>query len=355
MTVDHELAALAQLAEELRFPLARWHLLRLRAARESLVGRFALAEELARAARDLAGELEDPSVIALYHAFQLYLCYIRGDSLLDRGLDDDFRGFLAIAAQIPLPIVHTSIAASMLSAGDPDEAARMARRLTGEAQAWPMDGRWLVTVAMLGNVVADVHDRECAERLYPMLEPFADLSITGGAGTVACEGAVSRVLGRLATTCGRFAVAERHLDDAIAFEERMGARPVAAMSRMYLAQVLQSRGGVQNLAAATRSARTALAAMQTMDMPGRTAQCRTIIAAIDTDTAGRTALTPREREIVALVAEGLTNRRIAEQLFVSERTVETHVTHVLGKIGASTRTDIATWVVAGGPIDRRSQ
>ena len=346
--VDQELAALARLAAQLRFPLARWHLLRLQAAREALVGRFSVAEEHARAARNLAGALEDPSVEGLYGAFELCLCYTRGDSLRDRSRTKELSGFLEVAAQIQMPIAHATIAASMICAGDLNEAARMARRLTGEVHEWPMDGRWIVTVAMLANVVADVGDQECAERLYPVLEPFAGLSIAGGAGTVECEGSVSRPLGRLAAACGRFDVAERHLGDAIAFDEQTGARPFAAMSRMYLAGVLHALGGTQKHLAAVQSARAALAAMQTMDMPGRVAQCRKILAAIEADVSKRIALTPREREIVDLVAEGLSNRQIAEQLFVSERTVETHVSHVLGKLGATSRTDIATWAMASG-------
>jgi DNA-binding NarL/FixJ family response regulator len=47
------------------------------------------------------------------------------------------------------------------------------------------------------------------------------------------------------------------------------------------------------------------------------------------------ALTPREREVLALVAEGKTNASIAKQLWVSEKTVETHVSSILGKLGLS--------------------
>jgi len=346
--VDQELAALAGLSAELRFPLARWHLLRLLAAREALVGRFTLAEERARAARDLAGALQDPSVEGLYGAFQLCLNYTRANSGDDRGPEDELSGFLENAAQVQMPIADATIAASLICAGDSDEAARLARRLTGEAGDWPMDGRWIATVAMLANVVSDVGDEESAERLYPMLEPFGNLSIAGGAGTVACEGSVSRLLGRLAATHGHFDVAASDLSHAITFEDAMGARPFAAMSRMYLASVLHKRGGTQDHAAAAQSARTALAAMQRMDMPGRVAQCRKILAAIEADVFKRIALTPREHEIVGHVAEGLSNRQIAEQLFVSERTVETHVSHVLTKLGGSKRKDIATWAVAGG-------
>lgn len=348
VAIDRELASLGRLAAQLRFPLARWHLRRLQAARESLVGRFTLAEEHARAGRDLAEVLEDPSVVGLYHAFELHVGYTRGDSLQAGSPDNELSGFLAVAAQLPLPIVHASIALFTASAGDLDEAAWMARRLTGESGAWPKDGRWIVTVALMADLVAALDDKESAEVLYPMLAPFADQSVAGGSGTVASDGSVSRHLGRLAALCGRLAAAEGHFRDAIAFEDRMGARPFAATSRMYLAEVLQARGGPQNLAAAAREARTALAAMRALDMQGRAATCAQLVTALHSDLAKGTVVTPREREIVVLVAEGLSNRQIAEQLFVSERTVETHVSHVLAKLGGSKRMDIATWAVGGG-------
>jgi tetratricopeptide (TPR) repeat protein len=56
-------------------------------------------------------------------------------------------------------------------------------------------------------------------------------------------------------------------------------------------------------------------------------------------------LTVREREVAALIAQGWSNREIAGKLVVSERTVETHVTNILGKLGFSSRARIAAWVV----------
>jgi DNA-binding CsgD family transcriptional regulator/DNA-binding beta-propeller fold protein YncE len=60
---------------------------------------------------------------------------------------------------------------------------------------------------------------------------------------------------------------------------------------------------------------------------------------------GRAALSQREKEVAALVAEGLTNRAIAQRLFISERTVDGHLEHVREKLGFSNRAQIATWYV----------
>ncbi|MFI6431263.1 ATP-binding protein [Rhodococcus oryzae] len=57
------------------------------------------------------------------------------------------------------------------------------------------------------------------------------------------------------------------------------------------------------------------------------------------------ALTRRERQVADLVAQGLTNRAIAEQLVIAPRTVEGHVEHVLAKMGFTSRAQIAAWVV----------
>jgi DNA-binding CsgD family transcriptional regulator len=56
-------------------------------------------------------------------------------------------------------------------------------------------------------------------------------------------------------------------------------------------------------------------------------------------------LTRRERDVAALIARGQTNREIAESLFISGRTADTHVQHILNKLGFDSRTQIAAWAV----------
>ncbi|MGO9510936.1 MAG: response regulator transcription factor, partial [Mycobacterium sp.] len=53
------------------------------------------------------------------------------------------------------------------------------------------------------------------------------------------------------------------------------------------------------------------------------------------------SLTPAERDVVRLVSEGLANKDVAARLFVSPRTVETHLAHVYAKLGLNSRVQLA--------------
>ncbi len=66
---------------------------------------------------------------------------------------------------------------------------------------------------------------------------------------------------------------------------------------------------------------------------------------VEITRAASLMLTAREREVAALVAQGRSNRAIADELVISERTTESHVTNILGKLGFSSRAQIAAWAV----------
>jgi len=65
---------------------------------------------------------------------------------------------------------------------------------------------------------------------------------------------------------------------------------------------------------------------------------------------GLGALTAREKEVLVLIAEGRSNKDIAEQLVISERTARTHVSHLLSKIGLTSRTQAALLAVKEGLV-----
>ena len=59
-----------------------------------------------------------------------------------------------------------------------------------------------------------------------------------------------------------------------------------------------------------------------------------------------TGLTARQTEVAALVAEGLTNRQLAERLGISERSAESHLERIRMRLGFSSRAQVAVWYVA---------
>jgi DNA-binding CsgD family transcriptional regulator len=66
-------------------------------------------------------------------------------------------------------------------------------------------------------------------------------------------------------------------------------------------------------------------------------------------TTGWPSLTPTEREVVTLVAEGLTNPEIAARLFISRGTVKTHLSHIFAKLAMANRTELAAAATNRGP------
>lgn len=68
------------------------------------------------------------------------------------------------------------------------------------------------------------------------------------------------------------------------------------------------------------------------------------------DAMGREALSQRELEVLTLVAKGLTNKEIAQRLFISDKTARNHVTSCLEKLHANDRTEAATTAIARGLI-----
>ena len=85
-------------------------------------------------------------------------------------------------------------------------------------------------------------------------------------------------------------------------------------------------------------------------MPGPADRAGHLVNDLEQAIRADDPLTPREREIADLVSAGITNRAIATQLVLSERTVEGHVRSILAKLQLTNRTELAAWTLrAPGP------
>jgi DNA-binding NarL/FixJ family response regulator len=69
-------------------------------------------------------------------------------------------------------------------------------------------------------------------------------------------------------------------------------------------------------------------------------------AAVAGGNAGAGLLAKREADVARLVAEGLTNKQIGARLFISERTVDSHVRSIMNKLGANSRAQVAAWMAS---------
>jgi NarL family two-component system response regulator LiaR len=86
--------------------------------------------------------------------------------------------------------------------------------------------------------------------------------------------------------------------------------------------------------------------------PAAAARLMAEVASEDGRTDPASLLTPREREVLVLIARGHPNKVIARDLGVSEKTVKTHVSNLLGKLGLTDRTQAALYAVREGLLPR---
>jgi DNA-binding NarL/FixJ family response regulator len=99
-------------------------------------------------------------------------------------------------------------------------------------------------------------------------------------------------------------------------------------------------------AAVTAAIRSAMAGEVHLDP----AAARALTASLRAPRTQEVQLTPREREVIVWIAEGATNRQIAKQLNVAERTARTHVSNILSKLELTSRTQAAMWAAREGLV-----
>jgi len=346
--VDYELARIEQLAVTGQHNLAWWHLHRLRASRAALTGELDTALAYNEQAREVAARIGTTSATGMYYAFLGQIAVLRGT--IDRELADATLGMLRQASDITLVRIFVPQTYALLGERDLARATfEEFRHMPGTVEVGP---RWAALMVHIGIVAAWLDDAETSERVYQEFAGLAPSYMGDGSGAVFCAGSIQRPIGDFALAAGRVDEAARLYTVAIEMNARIGARPFLALSRLGLARALVARAlaagtgagaGSGGLARARALVVEAAAEFRRLDLPGPLATADALITEIDTAARAASPLSPRESEVATMIADAMSNRQIAQQLVLSERTVEAHVRSILAKLGFSRRTEIATW------------
>lgn len=332
-TVTQDIGALAGRTGS---PVARWHVRRMRAVRLAQSGEFAAAIEQADEGRRIAERVGDVSMIGMHYAFRVQLALLRG---LPEELPVEALAMLERAPAMPL--ITTSRAQIALLLGRRPVAEALVAGLADLPDRMPLGPRWMGSIGTLGELAVVLGDTELAARCYRVLAPQSGWFWGDGGGTPFAGGSVELPMGRLARAAGHPDAALAHFRRAVEADTRIGARPFTALARLGAAQCLADLRRAP--AEAAELAAAAKAEFDILGMPGPSAAAARVLDQLPRGPA-ETPLTAREAEIVTLVADGLSNKDIAGRLFLSVRTVESHVRSALAKLHLSTRTELAVWV-----------
>ena len=222
------------------------------------------------------------------------------------------------------PFAQLGLAAVALDGGDGARAAeltqRFLRQLGSENRIQRVAGLELLVRALVA--ASDI------ERARASLAELNELVAQVGTDSLRASALVAN--GTVAAAEGDCEGARQRFEDAVDLFQRSGAPFETARTRLELARALVASGRGDAAAEQERAANEALHAMGAK--------------------SAATALTPREVEVLRLVAQGLSNPAIAERLVLSEHTVHRHLANILGKLELSSRAAAAAWGVRHGIV-----
>jgi hypothetical protein len=253
-----EVDRMARAADRLRQPDRQWQVAVRRAAIALLEGRFDDGARLAAQALAVRRNASDPLA---HQVFVLQMFLARRDTGQQGGLEGSIRWMVEHQRQAQM--WRCVLAVFLCDVGRAEEARAIYEPIAASGFARVRHQNQPAMLAWLARVCSFLWDVAGAQRLYPLLAPYAERNIVLGPDSQACLGSAHRYLALLAPMLGRVDDAERHFQAAIAMNERMGARPVAACCQHEYARLLQHRNERDDRARASelleRSRATALA------------------------------------------------------------------------------------------------
>ncbi len=200
-----------------------------------------------------------------------------------------------------------------------------------------------------GAVAARLGDTVQAERIEAALRPYAAQAIPFCAAPTP---SVAHHLGVLAATLGRHDEAERRFSEAVAIHERIGASHWVARTKLEWARMLLARRGSED----SEQAQSLInSAVDTYESLGIGAWARRAEEVLGRRPQPRRSLpgglTEREAEVLRLVAAGMSNKAIAAELGLSDKTVERHLGNIFAKLGVNSRAAATSFAHRQGIVD----
>ena len=222
---------------------------------------------------------------------------------------------------------------------------------------------WIPTMlwARLAQVELSMARQDATRMLQLLEDPLKMLSVPEKAiGVISiASGPVLTLYGQALTLQGKFDEAEQVLHRVLNLYTTHGIAQSLwkihlALGKLYLASDRSGQADESFIAARSQVDELAAALTDKNLRESFHRQANALIPATQPSTHQKAnkreygGLTLREREVVVAVAQGLSNQSIAEELVVTVKTVEAHITHILSKLGFSSRAQIAAWAVEKG-------
>jgi DNA-binding CsgD family transcriptional regulator len=345
---DTAIDTFARSAEELQQPHFMRHAKGFQAMRALMRGHFADSEALAQQALAISQRMQTADGSG---AFGLQMFSIRREQGRLQELEPVVKYFVqqhgvASTWRPGLALIYSEL-------GRQREARREFEHLAQHDFAdFPRDGLWLACMTYLAEICTCLGDAARAAILYPLLLPYAGRAIVVG-GQVACYGAASRYLGMLATTMSHWQDAEQCFEDALTMNANMGARTWWAHTQHDYAAMLVARNQPGDAEQAAALLQDALSTARELGMRALEARIAAhtnpvTMPPLPAPLMGLDDLSPREIEVLRLLASGKSKQEIAETLFISRNTVSTHVRNILTKTGSANRTEVAAYAMRQG-------
>jgi DNA-binding CsgD family transcriptional regulator len=217
-------------------------------------------------------------------------------------------------------------------------------RALGPVAGWRPGPLALVSYALAVPVAIALHASSDVAALRDQLAPYRRRHVAFGGGVLYYAGPVELYTGLAAAHLDLLDEAVTDFEDAVQACAANGAAGYHAEAQYELARVLARRARPGDLPRARTLVADCARQAAALGMAPWAAKANQLIQRLAGPPAA--PLTQREREVANLVAQGLTNREIAARLYLSERTAQNHVQHILTKLGLSNRSQIAVWVTS---------